>query len=723
MKQLTQRLRDGRLEVIDVPLPQLGESTVLVDVRASLVSTGTERSKLDAARKGLIGKARARPDQARQVLDKARRDGVKETIHAVRMRLDSPSAIGYSASGVVIAVGERVRDVRVGDHVACGGAGAVHAEVIVVPANLCVPVPRQVDFAEAAFATVGAIAMHGVRQSEAAIGERVAVVGLGLVGQLCCQILNAAGCRVIGIDLSSDLVDRAVRSGVVEAGYIRQELTERLPVEIDGVDAVLLTAATPSADPVEFAARVCRDRGRVVVVGDVGLSFPRAAYYEKELEIRMSRSYGPGRYDREYEERGLDYPIGYVRWTERRNMDAFIQLLATEKIDVKGLISERVPIERAAETYEQRLTAAESPLGVVIEYGDSSESNQLGVPASRTREPAAPTSVGVIGAGSFAQRVMIPGLRAAGFELIGVASASGLSATGATERFGFQRPATAEEVVRASDIGLVAIATRHASHAELAERALRAGKAVFVEKPPCLTYEELKLLRNARDETGLPLVVGFNRPHAPLAKQLAAYVSGAQKPIELIYRVNAEALPPDHWQNDLDDGGGRMLGEGCHFVDFACWLIPAMPETVICSMAQRDGPIAASQSFTIVIGFSNGSSASIIYTAGGAADLPKEYLEVHSGGRSAVLRDFSTLETYGPLRRRPSRVAQDKGHVRQFEYLYALLNGTVAPAPHDQLTSMEVTLAALSAAQLGHVVTLPVEITQSADTQGSNVQT
>ncbi len=706
MKQLTQRLRDGRIELLDVPVPELDPAGVLIDVRASLVSTGTERSRLDAARKSLLGKARARPDQARQVLTKARRDGIQEALQAVRLRLDAPTAVGYSAAGVVLAVGERVRDVRPGDRVACGGAGAVHAEIDLVPSNLCVPIPGGVPFTDAAFATVGAIALHGVRQSDARVGEKVAVIGLGLVGQLTCRILQAAGCRVIGVDLSPRLVDRTQAAGVVEAAFVRSAVSDSLPPELEGVDAVMLTAATQSNDPVELAAQLCRDRGRVVVVGDVGLSFSRAAYYDKEIEIRMSRSYGPGRYDREYEERGLDYPIGYVRWTERRNMAAFLELVEARRLDVAGLVAERVLIDDAAEAYERLLTSSESPLGLVIEYGPSGREEPR---RPRPREEVAsapPATTGVVGAGSFAQRILIPGLKHAGFDLVGIASASGLSARGAAERFGFRRASTASEIIDASDIGLAVVATRHASHAELAERALRADKAVFVEKPPCLTEKELVRLRIARDESRHHLVVGFNRPHAPLAQRLSDHIRGARKPIELLYRVNAPALPAEHWQNDLDDGGGRLLGEGCHFIDFACWLIPNAAEWVMCSTTKDEGPIAAAQSFTVVVGFSGGSSATIVYTSQGALQLPKEYIEAHSGGRSALLHDFRLLEMHGDGRRRRERATQEKGHFAQFEHLYALVQGGAMPLPHDQLRSMEVTLAALRSARTGRLATL-----------------
>jgi predicted dehydrogenase len=696
VKQVTQRVRDGRIEVVDVPTPELTPDTVLVDVRASLLSTGTERAKVETARKSLFGKARARPDQVRQVVEKAREDGLRETIDAVRLRLDQPSSLGYSSAGVAAAVGDRVRGIAPGDRVACGGADhAVHAEVDRVPGNLCVRLPDAVSFEAGAFTTVGAIALHGVRQAGVAIGEQVAVIGLGLVGQLAAQILRAAGCRVLGVDLSAALVGRAVETGAVDVGWPR----EAVPREAAGCDAVLITAATRSSDPVELAAELCRDRGRVVIVGDVGLDVPRAAFYEKELELRLSRSYGPGRYDREYEERGLDYPIGYVRWTERRNMEAFLELVAGGRIDVSFLVSQRIPLEQAADAYERILSADESPLGIVL----TSEPNTVEPEQPRPAQAVSPSSaltVGVIGAGSFAGRVLIPGLRDAGFALGKVASAAGLSASAAVERFGFAGVATTDEIVEDPSLGTVAIATRHSSHAALATRALRAGKAVFVEKPPALTEADLAEVAQARNETGLPLAVGFNRRFAPLAHAMRDHLGGTGDGVEVLYRVNAGLLEEGHWLNDLDEGGGRLLGEGCHFVDFACWLAGALPDRVECTLRpERGQSLAAAQSFAVTLSFANGSVASILYSAHGARSVGKEYVEAHRAGRSALLDDFRSVQLVGNGRtRRSSLRSRDKGHRAQFAAFRQAVDGNPSYEPPDPLATMAVTFAALRVA-------------------------
>jgi predicted dehydrogenase len=703
MKQVSQRLRDGRIEVLEVPPPQLRAEGVLVGVRASLVSAGTERKKVETGRQSLAGKARSRPDQLRQVLEKAKRDGVVDTVQAVRARLEQPSPLGYSAAGIVLAAGERVADLVPGDRVACAGAGyASHAEIDYVPANLAVPVPEGVDLDQAAFATVGSIALHGIRQADVRVAERVAVIGLGLVGQLAGQILRASGCRVVGIDLDAELVRLALATGGADVAYPRGDLDGDLPREAQGCDAVVVTAATASADPVELAARLCRDRGRIVVVGDVGLQIPRAAFYEKELELRLSRSYGPGRYDPEYEERGLDYPVGYVRWTERRNMAAFLDLVAAGQVVVEPLIGERVPVEEAPAAYDRLVSAEGSRLGILISYAGVEKPAPTPVPTGR---PAVGTAraAGVIGAGSFATRVLIPGLVKAGFSLDAVASASGLSARGAADRAAIQRTLAPDELIADDGVGLVAIATRHDSHASLALAGLRAGKAVYVEKPPALSEDELEELRAARRESGRPLAVGFNRRHAPLARELRDQLRATGGPLELLLRVNAGALPPGHWANDPIEGGGRLLGEGCHFVDLACWLVGTLPARVSCTMRPEPGrPLAAAESFSVALDFPDGSLASLVYAVRGSTGLGKEYVEGHAGGRSAVLDDFKTLTVFGegrPSRRRSRK--SDKGHEAQFAALRRWLDGTEEPEGPDPLETMAVTLTALRAAEAG----------------------
>jgi len=701
VKQVTQRLRDGRVEVLDVPPPTVSPEGVLVDIRASLLSAGTERTKVQAGRKNLVQKARSRPDQVALVIEKARRDGIKDTVATVRSRLDEPSVLGYSAAGIVLSSGPLVRDLAPGDRVACGGGSAVHADVDHVPGNLCVALPDTVSFEHGAFATVGAIAMHGVRQADVRLGERVAVIGQGLVGQLAGMLLRAAGCTVVGVDLDEALLERARANGALDHPAPRASLSmDRLPPAVGECDAVVITAATSSDDPVELAAALCRDRGRVVVVGVVGMGLSRTRYYDKEIDLRLSRSYGPGRYDSTYEERGIDYPIGYVRWTERRNMQAFVDLLAAGRLDVSGLITERVPVEQAPAAYDRLASSTASPLGIVIEYAATALA-----PAPPPRPASTAVSgmtVGVIGAGSFASRVLVPGLKAAGFQVVSVASASGLSAAGAVEHLPSARALRPPDVLE-GPASLVAIATRHASHAELAIAALRAGKAVYVEKPPCLTADELVALRDVREASGRPLFVGFNRRHAPLTAALTEHVRKGGHPVEILIRVNAPALASGHWLNDPAEGGGRLLGEGCHFVDLASWIVGAAADRVSCVVRPRRGETAQTvQRFSLTLEYADDSVATIVYTDGGAPGLPKEYVEAHAAGRSAVLHDFRSLELHdGTKRRRLGSRHQDKGHRRQFVALREMLGDPAATPVLDPLGSMASTLAALAAAGEG----------------------
>jgi predicted dehydrogenase/threonine dehydrogenase-like Zn-dependent dehydrogenase len=708
MQQVTQRVRDGRVEVLDVPAPAVTPDGVLVDVRASLLSAGTERTKIQTGRQSLIGKARSRPDQVQKVLEKAQRDGVRATVQGVRSRLNQPTGLGYSAAGVVLAVGERVTDLIPGDRVACGGEGyAVHAELAVVPGNLCVRVPPGVGLDAAAFATVGAIALHGVHQADVRLGERVGVIGLGLVGQLTGRLLRASGCTVVGVDLSAELVQRAHAGGAADLAYERSKLSETLPEAASECDAAIITAGTASADPVRLAAQMCRDRGRVVVVGAVAMDLPRPPYYGKELELRLSRSYGPGRYDRAYEERGLDYPIGYVRWTERRNMGAILDLVENGRLEVADLITQRLPVEEAARAYERLLGDDVSPVGILLEYQETTLPGESAAPAPpAVHASGSPPAVGLLGAGSFAQGTIVPALARAGFALAGVASATGRTAHAAKEQFGFARAARTEELLGDPNIDLIAVATRHASHAELTIAGLEASKAVFVEKPPCLTADELDRVRTALTAAARPLLVGFNRRHAPLARQLREGVRRPGMPFELLFRVNAGRLPADHWLNDPEDGGGRLLGEGCHFVDFACWFAGALPVRVSCTLRPEGGqPLAAAQSFSVALDFADGSLATVVYGARGASGLAKEYVEAHSGGRSGVLNDFRSLTLFDGRKRRVTRGrSSDKGHGAQFAHLRALVAGEGEPESPSGLDTMGVTLAALRAAATGAAV-------------------
>ncbi|HET6320083.1 MAG TPA: bi-domain-containing oxidoreductase, partial [Chloroflexota bacterium] len=532
---------------VDVPAPTVPRGGLLVHNRCSLISPGTERMLVEAGGANLINTARRRPDLVRQVVDKAMRDGVSATLESVRGRLDVAIPLGYSCAGVAIDVDDQLEGFKAGDRVACAGAGqANHAEYVAVARNLTALIPEQVSFEDAAFVTVGAIALHGVRQAQVQLGESCVVIGLGLVGQLTLQLLGAAGCRVFGIDVAADKVDLALRLGA-DAACVRGDvdLLERVRAFSNGrgADAILITAATTSSDPIQLAPKLARDRATVVALGMVGMDVPRNSYYEKELQLRQSRSYGPGRYDRTYEEDGVDYPLGYVRWTEQRNMQAFLDLVAAGKVQPSALVTHRLPIEQADHAY--RIVTGEvkeSYLGILLHYAEQDSSPSTRVVMPRPRAPLATTTlrVGVVGAGNFARSVLLPRLRNVDVQLRGVATATGPSAQQTAERFGFAFATTDWQQVL-DDCDAVLIATRHDVHASVATAALRSGKSVFLEKPMALNEEDLERLVDAWRDSGRVLQVGFNRRFAPSYRWLKRSFDG---PLVMSYRVNAGAVAP-----------------------------------------------------------------------------------------------------------------------------------------------------------------------------------
>jgi predicted dehydrogenase/threonine dehydrogenase-like Zn-dependent dehydrogenase len=733
MKQVLQQTRTGEIGVNEVPAPKVLPGCVLVRIAASLISAGTERASSEFASKNLLRKAKVRPDLVREVLAKVRRDGLFSTIAAVRGRLDQFGALGYSSAGTVIQVGDGVADLQVGDHVACSGTGyAVHAEFACVPRLLAarVPIESSVTPEEAAFATMGAIAMHGIRNAEARLGDVVAVIGLGLVGQLTVQLLKAAGCRVLGMDLVAQRAELARRMGADAVCVAGDELRDLCLSHSggNGADAVIITAETPSSDPVNLAADVARDRGVVVAVGTVGMSIDRKVYYAKELDFRVSRSYGPGRYDSTYEQKGRDYPIGYVRWTETRNMEAFVRLLADGKLDLRSLITHRFPIDRAPEAYDV-ITGrrAESFLGVLVTYPGGAEPSHdlqlvrnvvaarpeqsvrsfaaLKVSAADSRFARArktpQVSIGILGAGAFARTTLLPAMkRIRNVDRIAVCAATGIHARQAACKFGFRYCATDEEHILSDDsVNAVVIATRHHLHAKQVLHALAAGKHVFCEKPLCITEAELAEIVQVYD--GLlskpVLMVGFNRRFAPMAIRMKAFLDGTDEPLVMHYRVNAGSLPRDHWVNDPEQGGGRILGEVCHFVDFLSFLANAAPievHTQAVISAQPD----AEDNAVISIRFANGSMGTVSYLSNGDRTYSKERLEVFAGGAVAVLTDFRRLELVRHGRKRVIKphFRQDKGHRAELgAFVSAIRSGSEAPIPFDKIVST--TLATLRA--------------------------
>ena len=701
MKQLLQNIRNGKTTIAEVPVPTPPPGTALVKVSASLVSAGTERMVVEFAEKSLAGKARSRPDLVRQVLDKARREGLVPTVQATFNRLDQPMALGYSSAGTIVSLGEGMEGFKTGQRVACAGGGyAVHAEYNLVPRNLLTPLPDGVDFEAAAFTTLGAIALHGFRLAETQMGESLAVIGLGLLGLLAVQIGTAAGCRVIGIDLDPRRVALAKGFGV--EAVVRQRAEEAVQAFTSnlGADAVLVCADTPSNDPVELAGVIARNRGKVVATGAVGLSLPRKIYYEKELNFINSRSYGPGRYDPAYEESGQDYPPGFVRWTEGRNFQAIVELLKNGKLVVAPLISHRFPIEKAGEAYAVITGKKKEPfLGVLLTYPQAAETTgRSKVTFGAPRQTNAPVKLGVLGAGLFANATLLPAIKKqAAVELVGIASVSGLHAQHSGRKFGFAYAASDDEQILGDpQINTVAILTRHDSHAGLVLKALKAGKNVFVEKPLAIQAAQLEEISAVLLQENCPLLtVGFNRRFAPLAAELADFLKDRGEPLHAHYRVNASLLPLNHWTQDPAVGGGRIIGEGCHFIDFISFLVGAAPVAVT-THGLPEGGKYREDNVSMTFTFPDGSIGVVDYLANGDKSFPKERVEVFCGGRIGVLDDFRFLELVQNGRRKMIKRAQDKGWAGEWAtFAEAIRTGGEPTIPYGQLIG--VTMATFAA--------------------------
>jgi predicted dehydrogenase/threonine dehydrogenase-like Zn-dependent dehydrogenase len=710
MQQLLQSLADGRIVLEEIPVPSPAAGAILIRTSRSLISSGTERMLLEFGRASWIAKIRQQPERAHQVLDKMRTDGVVATLEAVRSKLDQPIALGYCNVGRVVETGAGAPEFSVGDRVVSNGS---HAEFVAVGRNLCARIPESVSDDEAVFAPLAAIALQGLRLAGPAIGERFCVIGLGLIGLIAVQLLRANGCKVLGVDPDPAKSALALRFGAdvvdLRTGEDVLKIAERFSVG-QGVDAVLITAATDSNEPVEQAARMCRQRGRIVLIGVTGLELNRADFYKKEISFQVSCSYGPGRYDEVYESRGIDYPYGLVRWTEQRNFQAVLQLMESAQIDVRPLISHRFVFDAAGVAYDLLADRTQASLGIVLDYKDEASAPaivrtmSLHAPAS---EPLlASPAAAFIGAGNYAGRVLIPAFRASGARLFAVATANGINAARYGRQYGFEVASTdVDAVLAAPEVDLVVIATRHDTHAQFVQRALAAGKHVFVEKPLALTGSEIDAIEAALRDPVRPhtrtLMIGFNRRFAPLAMRMKALLGAVREPKSFIVTVNAGAAPAGHWTVE-PAGGGRVIGEACHFIDLLRFLAGCPITGSVARRTDSESAKSADPSLCITLSFADGSLGTIHYLTGGHASFPKERVEAFAGGRVLQLDNFRRLRAYGWPRFKSQRLwRQDKGqNACAAAFVRAVKAGDVSPIPLEEILEVSRATIAVSEAAL-----------------------
>ncbi|MPR34242.1 bi-domain-containing oxidoreductase [Salmonirosea aquatica] len=692
MKQITQNLRTGQTTLEEVPAPQVRRGCVLIQTRRSLVSLGTERMLVEFGKANLLDKARQQPDQVKKVLDKVRTDGLRPTMEAVLNKLDQPIPLGYCQVGRVIAVGEDVSDIQLGDRVASNGP---HAEIVCVPRNLVAPIPASVSDDEAAFTVIGAIGLQGIRLLNPTLGETVVVVGLGLIGLLTAELLRINGCRVVGVDLDEAKLELARGKGILTCNPTQGDDPVKFVMELTGgigADGVLITASAKNNDIISQAAQMSRKRGKIVLIGVVGLDLSRAEFYEKELTFQVSCSYGPGRYDDLYEQKGRDYPLPYVRWTENRNFQTILQLLASGLLDVKPYITERIPLAEYDKIYGQIGTSR--TIASLLEYPE-----ELSVKYTIRHQEVPFTGrkgvVGIIGAGNFTKMTLLPALKGADIKYI--ASANGLSGTSLAQKHGIAQSTTDyREILRDDEVDLVLITTRHHQHASLTLEALRNGKHVFVEKPLAIYEEELaEIDRFFREGTpALSLTVGFNRRFSPHARKMKALLGSA--PMNVVATMNAGFIPVNSWVHDRTVGGGRILGEACHFIDLITYLTGSRVSAV-CMNALGTHPSETTDNASILLRYENGSTGVINYFANGSKAYSKERVEVYSQDRTLILDNFRTLTGYGFKGFSKLKTPLDKGHREQFRQLLdSVRAGGTSPIPLDDLlNTTRATLAAV----------------------------
>lgn len=709
MKQILQDMAKGDTAIVEAPSPTVSPGTLLINTTTTLVSAGTERMLVDFGKASYLQKARQQPEKVKMVLEKVKTDGLLTTVDAVRSKLAQPLPLGYCNVGVVTEVGSGVEGFKVGDRVVSNGP---HADLVKVPRNLCARIPENVDDEPAAFTVLASIGLQGIRLVQPTLGESVVVTGVGLIGLVTVQLLRAQGCRVLAIDFDQPKLELARQFGAETCNPGRGEDPVAAGMAFSrgqGVDAVIITASTKSNDPVTQAARMSRKRGRIVLVGVTGLELNRADFYEKELSFQVSCSYGPGRYDPNYEEKGQDYPLGFVRWTEQRNFEAILDMMATGRLDVQPLITHRFAFEDAPQAY-QVLSEDKSALGILLQYASNVEERRIEKVALRSAPlfTAAKPVVGFIGAGNYASRVLIPAFKAAGGQFKTLVTSGGISGVVHGEKAGFSEASTdVDQTLSDQEINTVAIVTRHDSHARLVAKALQAGKHVFVEKPLCLTFDELAEIEKIfsalpASHSPLPiLTVGFNRRFAPQIQKMKELLDTVKEPKSFMMTMNAGAIPADHWTQDVAVGGGRIIGEACHFIDLMRYLA-GNPIVSVQARRMGDSPGVAvtEDKAVVVLGFADGSFGTINYLANGAASFPKERIEVFAGGRVLQLDNFRKLKGFGwPGFKKMNLWQQDKGQKAcAAAFLSAIEKGERSPIPIEEI--FEVARVSIEAAEL-----------------------
>jgi len=704
------------MQILDVAVPSLKKGHILAKNYYFLISAGTEGSTVKAARKGYIGKAKERPQQVKQVMDTLMEKGLVQTYRAVMKKLDAHSPLGYSCVGQVIDVADDVREFKAGDFAACGGLTASHAEVVCVPTNLCVKLDPSTDMKQAAYNTLGAIAMQGVRQADLRLGEYCAVNGLGLLGQITCLLLKASGVNVIGIDINESMVEIAAKH-CVDLAIVRGDAGIENKIQEytggHGCDAVIITAATSSLDPINFAGSISRKKGTIVVSGAVPTGFDREPhFYKKELTIKMSCSYGPGRYDPSYEEKGLDYPYAYVRWTEKRNMKAFQDLIAAKKIDITYLTTHTYKLQDVPAAYDMIMEKTEPFIGILVQYDTDKiadlSKRKVVIDRVKKKQENAGVCIGFIGAGSYAQSYLLPNMpKSSEVVLKGIMTSSSTGSRSVADRFGFEFcTGNVDEILKDPEINTVFIASRHDSHGRYVIETLKAGKNVFVEKPLCLTLDELQIIRELCVQPNSPLLmVGFNRRYAPLTEVIRDRIKTGT--MSMLYRVNAGSIPSDSWIQDSEVGGGRILGEVCHFVDYLTWVNGSRPISV--HAVSMKEPENLDDTLSISLKYKNGSIGSILYFANGSKSFGKEYLEIYCHGTTCMMKDFRELEIYGfgkPYKKK--LLNQDKGQKNEvLLFIKAVREGAASLIfVEDFLNSTEVTFRVIESLRTGNVIHL-----------------